>query len=135
MDVAKEIIRPFVDWIKIKIKLHIDINERELYFYEKQIWWASIGQNVGSEQNGKNDNFERPILVLKKFNEDTLWAIMASSKIRSGRYYTSCHLDDKEFSLNLSQLRLISSRRLLRLVGMISLEEFELIRDKVKDIV
>jgi mRNA interferase MazF len=39
------------------------------YFYEREIWWCSIGLNVGYEQDGKNDNFERPVLVLKKIQQ------------------------------------------------------------------
>jgi hypothetical protein len=31
------------------------------YFREKEIWWACLGANIGFEQNGKNENFERPI--------------------------------------------------------------------------
>ncbi|MFA5021351.1 MAG: type II toxin-antitoxin system PemK/MazF family toxin [Patescibacteria group bacterium] len=123
----------FVSWTKLKIKEHI--KEREFYFYEKQVWWASLGQNIGREQNGKNSNFERPILVFKKFNEDTLWAISASSKIKIGKYYEIFHLGEKEFSLNLSQLRLISSKRLLRLSGEISKKEYDKIKERVRELI
>lgn len=133
MEGLTEILSSFVNWTKLKVKTHI--SERVFYFYERQIWWASLGQNIGSEQNGKNSNFERPILVFKKFNEDTLWAIPASSKIKTGQYYELFHLDDKEFSLNLSQLRLISSKRLLRLTGEITREEYEIIKNRVRNLI
>lgn len=123
----------FTAWTKLKVKTHLQ--EREFYFYERQVWWASIGQSVGSEQNGKNTYFERPILVFKKFNQDTLWAIPATSKVKEGKYYAKFHLDDKEFFLNLSQLRLISSKRLLRLSGEISREEYEGIKARVKNLI
>ncbi len=132
----ERLLQLFVSWTKLKVRIHLkDIKERELYFYERQVWWASLGQNIGSEQNGKNTNFERPILVFKKFNEDTLWAIPASSKIKTGKYYELFHLGDKEFSLNLSQLRLISSKRLLRLSGSINREEYERIKNRIKQLI
>ncbi len=30
--------------------------------------WCSIGINVGDEEDGKNELYERPVLVIKKFN-------------------------------------------------------------------
>jgi hypothetical protein len=30
------------------------------------IWWASIGENVGSEINGKSRLFSRPVIIFKK---------------------------------------------------------------------
>ena len=132
----EKILQLFVSWTKLKVRIHLnDIKKQELYFYERQVWWASLGQNIGSEQNGKNTNFERPVLVFKKFNEDTFWAIPASTKIKTGKYYELFHLDDKEFSLNLSQLRLISSKRLLRLSGSISREEYEIIKDRIRKLI
>ena len=41
---------------------------KDFYFSEREIWWCSVGINVGVEVNGKNSKFERPVLVLKKFN-------------------------------------------------------------------
>jgi hypothetical protein len=45
----KEEIVKFTNWIKLKIKLHLggDIN---FYFKEREIWWASIGANVGIDE-------------------------------------------------------------------------------------
>lgn len=41
------------------------MHDRSLYFKERQIWWASIGQNIGVEANGKNKKYERPVIILK----------------------------------------------------------------------
>lgn len=56
----------FVDWTKLKIATHF--SNKNVYFREGEIWWVSIGQNIGNEQNGKNTNFERSVLIFKKFN-------------------------------------------------------------------
>ena len=68
MDTNASVVKTFVAWIKVKIKAHL--SERVQSFAEGEIWWVSLGQNVGYEANGKNEKFERPVLVVRKFNKD-----------------------------------------------------------------
>ncbi len=70
----KENLIKFIEWTKLKIRIQIS-EEEPVYFREKEIWWASLGVNIGYEQDGKNRNFERPVLVLKKFNKNILLAL------------------------------------------------------------
>ena len=63
MEILKESTDKFIEWIKLKIRLHA--NGKTLYFKECQIWWFNFGQNIGREINGKHANFERPAIVLK----------------------------------------------------------------------
>jgi mRNA interferase MazF len=51
---------------------------------KKQIWWASIGLNVGDEEDGKNKNFERSLLILKPFGKRTFLGIPMTSVDKSG---------------------------------------------------
>jgi|SRR3989344_453029 len=129
----KEEIAKFTNWIKLKIKLHLgeDIN---FYFKEREIWWASIGANVGSEIEGKNTNFERPVLVLKKFSKDMMWVLPLTSKHKESRYHHKIEYRNQEFNVVLSQLRTISSKRLLRKIRKISPVEFGIIRNKTKSL-
>ena len=62
--------KDFQKWHSEKEKLHARSNAP--FFHEREIWWCSLGLNVGFEQDGKNDNFERPVLVLRRFNRDVL---------------------------------------------------------------
>jgi len=129
----KEEIVKFTNWIKLKIKIHLgsDIN---FYFKEREVWWASLGANVGSEIEGKNINFERPVLVLKKFSKDMLWILPLTSKHKETEYHHKSVYNDQEFSVILSQLRTISSKRLLRKVRKISPGEFKIIIDKIRQL-
>jgi len=113
----------------------IQSSEEIPYFYEREIWWCSIGLNVGYEQDGKNENFERPILILKKFNKYILWAIPLTSKQKTGKYYFHFNFQGEDSIAILSQLRLISSKRLLRKIGMIQESDFENIRKIIKNFV
>lgn len=41
-----DFIKKFIDWTKLKIRLHLK-NEIGIYFYEREVWWASLGVNIG----------------------------------------------------------------------------------------
>ncbi len=131
MDTNASVVRTFVEWIKVKIKVHL--SDRAQSFSEGEIWWVSLGQNVGTESNGKSANFERPALIIKKFNKDSFWGIPISTQIKEGRYYYSFILKDRKYCLNLSQLRLLSSKRMLRHINMLSQADFYVIRQRMKD--
>jgi len=79
-----------------------------------------LGCNIGFEEDGKNRNFERPVLVLKKFNKNILWAIPLTTKNKQGRFFYSVNEGQKNYTLILPQLRLISSKRLIRKMTKIS---------------
>lgn len=105
-------IKDFQTWHTIKWELE---NKNQNYlFNEREIWWCSVGENIWFEQDGKNDMFERPVLILKKFNHDMFfWApLTSSSKLHPMRY--PYKINETEGSINLSQCRTWSAKRLLR---------------------
>ena len=123
-----------IEWTKLKARLHLSV-EREIYFREREIWWASLGLNVGREQNGKHEGFERPVLVLRKFGGDVLWILPFSSKTQSKRFTQAVYHNGKTQTVLLSQLRLISKRRLIRKAGKLPRAEFEAIIDQLKHLI
>jgi len=130
----EEIVNRFVAWIRIKTRIHL--SDKLVYFREGEIWWVNLGANVGHEEEGKNDNFERPILVLKKFNEHLLWAIPLTTKTKEDNpYYYQYELGGKEYAAILPQLRMLSSKRLIRRIGMFPLEDYEKIREEIRKLV
>lgn len=132
MEITKELIQIFANWTKLKIRVHA--SEKRMSFKEAEIWWASLGQNVGVEANGKNIKFERPIIILKKFNSKSFLEIPLSSQPKTGIYYLE--LKD-EFGIssfaNLSQIRLMSSNRLIRNIRELPKTDFDLVKEKVRE--
>lgn len=128
-----DLLRKFIEWSKLKFKIHTS-PDIDFYFREREIWWASIGQNIGSEQNGKNKDFERPVLILKKFNHKTFLAVPVSSKLGISPYHHTFSLDDKQYSANLSQIRTLSSKRLLRRIDKMLPEDFDKIAAILKNL-
>jgi len=118
----------FDEWNKLKKLLD---KRNIIYCHEKEIWWCSLGLNIGYEEDGKNVNFERPVLVLKKFNKDILWILPTTSRIKTNRFYYKVYFKGKYSSIILSQIRVVSSKRLLRRIARIEKEEFRKIKKSI----
>ncbi|MBP9864121.1 type II toxin-antitoxin system PemK/MazF family toxin [Patescibacteria group bacterium] len=116
----------FLDWMKRKIRLQV--LTRVIYFYEREIWWASLGENIGSEENGKHAQFERPVIVLKRVSADLLFVIPISTVIKSGSWYVTFDFHGGQRSALLVQTRSISSQRLIRKMGTIERKVFLVIQ-------
>ena len=115
--------KDFRKWHTLKEKLH-DEGARVL-FHEREIWWCALGANVGFEQDGKNDTFERPVLIFRKFNKEIFWALPITTQEKSGIYYHVYDHGGKKFSVILSQMRLLDGKRLLRKISVLPVNEFE----------
>jgi hypothetical protein len=66
-------------------ELYDDWNEEKEYaqfakkpnqnFRAGEIWWVEVGVNLGFEIDGKHENFERPVLILKKIPQPTVFGV------------------------------------------------------------
>lgn len=124
----------FDSWNAEKKKIE-KVGHNNLVFHEREIWWCSIGLNLGDEQDGKNELFERPVLILRKFNNKIAWILPMSTKEKSGLYYHLLEHDGQKFSVILSQLRLVSVKRFRRFVRKISPHQLSIIKDKLTDLI
>ena len=123
--------KDFDGWNTIKKK----VNKIEFldFIHERELWWCSLGVNVGFEQDGKHDNFERPVLILKKFSNYIALVVPISTKVKNRPYHFPYMHDGQEYSALLPQLRLISTKRLLRKIYMMDSAIFMIIKQAVKD--
>ncbi len=69
------------------IKQKIENKQEIISFREKEIYFMSIGKNVGHEAYGKQNLFLRPILVYKKLTSTTFLGIPLTSKLKEGSYF------------------------------------------------
>lgn len=100
-----------------------------LFFHEREVWWCSLGLNVGFEQDGKGRSFTRPVLVLKKFNKEVFWALPLTTKVKEGKFYRPIFLGDRVFRCAiLSQIRLMDAKRLIDKIGTINRGNYDLIK-------
>ena len=84
------------------------------YFDAGEIWWGIFGINIGVEIDGKGDDFLRPLLVLTKYNPLGCLVVPLSSARKEDK--DNVYVDnilERKATANLSQLRSISSKRLV----------------------
>jgi mRNA interferase MazF len=84
------------------------------YVHEREVWWCALGLNVGVEADGKNDDFDRPVLLLRKFNRDSVLIVPLSSRIKDNPYHVQFQHEGQAAAAVISQIRLVSTKRLLR---------------------
>ncbi|MBI4458333.1 type II toxin-antitoxin system PemK/MazF family toxin [Candidatus Uhrbacteria bacterium] len=134
---AKDFAARLISWTKLKIR----VNEKEgvKYIKERDIWWAHLGINVGHEQDGKNEIFERPVVIVSNFfGGNILWAVPMTSKPKDdGNYFfkTSYTQPDGEPMTQyavLPQLKAISSKRLIRKLRVMPQSEFNALIEQLK---
>lgn len=112
-----------------KKKKQIDGVKTRLFFGEREVWFLSVGVNVGYEMDGKGEESLRPVVVIKKFNNESFWGLPLTRSVKQGKYYFSFSLKDGEVSTaNLSQLRLIDAKRLQYKVGNMSEVDFKAVK-------
>lgn len=103
-------------WHNKKEKLE-NISERP-FFHEREVWYCYLGANVGFEQDGQGEDFLRPVIIIKKFNNEIFWGIpltKSNKKLNKNNekyYYDFDFTEDVKSRAILSQLRLIDSKRL-----------------------
>jgi mRNA interferase MazF len=85
------------------------------FFHEREVWWCSLGVNIGAEQDGTGKNYDRPVVVVRGFNKDIFFGVALTGKKKAGKYYFNLgKIEGREASAILSQVRLIDAKRLVR---------------------
>lgn len=121
--------KDFQKWHKLKSKIHNSITVPD--FRERDVWWCSIGANVDVEEDGKHETFERPVLVVRKFNKEMVFGIPLTSRTKESIYHFSFSLHEQVSTAKLSQMRLWSAKRLVRRIGKVGEEQFHEIQKRI----
>lgn len=118
-----------------EVKKQVDSRKVIVNFKEREIYWTRIGENVGFEQNGKGEEFSRPVLVLKKFTKDMFFGVPLSTTIRKGSFFhTFSFVEDKQSSALLLQAKMFDAKRLNKKIGMINKSDFEKLKSDFKEL-
>ena len=125
--------KDFDSWNKQKKKIH-DVNENKLY-HQRQIWWCSLGLNVGFEQDGTGEEYERPVLILKGLSRNTCLIVPLTSSLEKHKMRIPVGMiEERKASALLSQVKVIDTKRLINKIGFLEKTAFESIRKAVKDL-
>ncbi|HEX9722185.1 MAG TPA: type II toxin-antitoxin system PemK/MazF family toxin [Candidatus Paceibacterota bacterium] len=118
----------FLEWISLKERLHKATHQPPLVS-EREIWWASVGENVGSEVNGKSQLFSRPVIIFRKLAHGFYFVIPTTTQKRTGSWYVEFRQQGKSRVACLHQARAIDHRRLSSRLGTLDTNDFSNIKE------
>jgi len=122
----------FDKWNLLKQKIEV---KKPVQFRQGQIYFMSVGQNIGFEVYGKKDLYLRPVLVYRKLSKRTFIGIPLSSKEKEGSYFFSFRYTEKTISTALlNQIRVFDIKRSEYYDGYINVSDFGKLKKKLLDL-
>jgi mRNA interferase MazF len=121
-------VKRFLEWIGLKEKLHTKEHKPPLVS-KGDLWWASVGENIGSEINGKSDKFSRPVIIYKKLSHGFYFIIPTTTKYRQGSWYVTFRHQERDVTACLHQVRAIDYRRLYSKLGTLDDEDMARVKE------
>jgi len=125
--------KDFDNWNNNKKVIH-STNDNKLY-HEREIWWCSLGINIGFEEDGTGISGERPVLILRGFSRQVCLIIPLTTSEKKNPYHISLgRVDNRNAFAITSQIRLIDTKRLINKIGVVDQILFKNIRKAAKDL-
>lgn len=122
--------KDFDKWNEVKKKTHA---EQARLYTVREIWWCRLGVNIGTEQDGKGEWYLRPCIILRGFGPDACWIIPLTTSTRKHPLRFPVGIIESEQAVaNLSQIRVIDSRRLVEKIGFLNISMFSELRKAAK---
>lgn len=104
-------------------------------FHERDIWFIKIGENIGFEQNGKGEEFLRPVIVFKKFSKNVFLGLPLTRTLKDSQFYCAFKFKQGNSTAILSQIRLFDSKRLKYKIGTMSVGDYEMVKRKLIELI
>ena len=119
----------FDNWNNVKQKIEL---KESISFKQGEIYFMSVGQNIGYEIYGKKELYLRPVLVYKKLSNQTFIGIPLSSKEKEGSYFFTFRYTQKTLSTALlNQIRVFDIKRAEYYDGHIKISDLGKLKDKL----
>lgn len=123
----------FNEWNEVKKDTNIKTNN--VYFKEREIFWLRLGQNIGNEEYGKGNEFQRPVLIVRRLTSTIFIGVPLTSTLKDNDYFHRFEYNTKkekvENSAMILQLRTFDKNRLMTKMGMLNKDDFEKIKNKI----
>lgn len=107
------------------------------YFHKPgEVWFCSIGINLGVEYCGKNQHYERPILILKKIGRRIICIPLTSRKPPNSNFYIDLSYRIKGKAIEsyalIYEVKTIDAVRLQRRLKRISDKKLNHVKEKIR---
>lgn len=133
MNMKNELVQKnFDEWNVQKKKT--DKKDPRLYTV-REIWWCRLGVNIGTEQDGKGGRFVRPCVVVRGFGPDACLVVPLTASLREHPLRVSVGLiEGSNARANLSQIRVIDTRRLQNKIGFLESRVFSELKKRIREL-
>jgi mRNA interferase MazF len=115
-----------------------NLNNSGIYklYHKREVWWCSLGINVGYEQDGKGVGYERPVLILRGFSQQVCFVVPLTTSPRISPFNIPIgKINDRFNAAIISQGRLIDTKRLSNKICTLDIKIFEAIRKAFRDLI
>ena len=124
--------KEFDAWNKEKKQAHL---EQSRLYTVREVWWCRLGVNIGTEQDGRGKNFLRPAIILRGFGADACLIAPLTTSTKEHTLRVSVGLvNGIAARANLSQIRVIDTRRLVEKVGFLDKGVFAQLRKTAREL-
>ncbi len=113
-------------------KKSLEIQEKKFFFKTGDIWWCSVGLNVRSESCGKGEEYQRPVLVLRKLSSDSFIGIPLSTQKKEGSWFCEIDINGEPRYALLYQIRMFHTARFQRRLAALDEGDFNQVKEKLE---
>ena len=129
--------KSFQDWFVEKERIHnkhLDY-ANNVYYREGEIYWVSLGKNIGFEEDGKGRLFTRPVLIVRGISRTLFFGVPLTSKPKVGDFYFSFKFHGNISYGMISQMRSFDSSRIFsNRYGKINRKTLETIKERIRNL-
>lgn len=116
------------NWLELKIKLWA--KKDRVVFKQGEIWWCSLGFNLGEEIFGKGKKFTRPVLIFKKFTSNSFMGLPLTTHGKNGSWYVELEVKDTKQYVLLNQARILDKKRLTNKFSSVNKHDFDIVKKR-----
>lgn len=124
----KDYIKFIQEWCKLKASLFY--KQSRIVFKQGDIWWCSLGMNLGEEMFGKGDKFTRPVLIFRKLTGNSFLGLPLTRQEKQGSWYVKITIHGGKNWVMLNQARVLDKKRLTNRIGELDNSDLKKVREK-----
>jgi len=113
-------------------KKELEKLSKKFLFKTGDIWWCSVGLNIKAESCGKGEDYQRPVLVLRKLSGESFIGIPLSSKKKEGTWFCEITVHGEKRYALLYQIRMFSANRFQRRLASLDDADFKKVKEKLE---
>lgn len=108
--------------------------ESPRFYTVREILWCRLGVNIGTEQDGKGEWYVRPCVILRGFGSDACLVVPLTTSERDHVLRIPIGMIEGQHArANVSQIRVVDTRRLMRKIGFLEKSTFVKLRKAARD--